>query len=106
MPHFGQSAEINNYVKKLLVFFHGGYLWLDNPISVDIELIATIIGLPVVGMNPTPFLRKYQETMISVRMKEKYDVIRDKRGFLISSINDHTVCFAAKVLASKMLHKM
>ena len=81
MPHFGRSAEINNYVKKLLVFFHGGYLWPDNPISMDIELIATITGLPVVGMNPTPFLRKYHETVIYARMKEKYDVNRDNRGF-------------------------
>ena len=40
------------------------------------------------------------------RMKEKYDLTRDKRVFPISSINDTTILFAAKVLSRKMLQKM
>ena len=39
-------------------------------------------------------------------MKENYNVIRSKMGFLIESINDDTDCFATIVLASKLLHKM
>jgi hypothetical protein len=27
--HFGRHQEINTYVKLLLSFYHGGYLWLD-----------------------------------------------------------------------------
>ena len=29
IPHFGHSIKVNTYVKKLLVYFHGGCLWLD-----------------------------------------------------------------------------
>ena len=30
MPCFGQSTEVNTYVKQLLVVFHRGYMWLDK----------------------------------------------------------------------------
>ena len=73
---------------------------------MDVELIAVITGLPFVGIDPTRFLRKDQENVIETRMKEKYDVTRDNKGFLISSISDHTVRFVAKVLDSKLLHKI
>ena len=40
------------------------------------------------------------------RVKDKYELTRDNRGFLISSINEFTIRFAVKVLYCKMLHKM
>ena len=43
---------------------------------------------------------------MTTRVKDKYDLIRDNKGFLISSINDFTIGFVAKVLACKMLCKM
>ena len=86
--------------------FHGGVLWLGKPLPVDIQLISTITGLPFTGVNPTPLLKKDQEATIATWMKKKYDVVRSKRGFLIHSINNPIVCFAAKVLASKLLRKM
>ena len=46
MLHFGTNIAINTCVKNLLVLFHGGFLCLGNPISVDVELIAVITGLP------------------------------------------------------------
>ena len=39
-------------------------------------------------------------------MKDKYGLSRDTRGFLVNSINDHTVRFAAKILATKLMKKM
>ena len=45
MPHFVYSIQINTYMKQLLVYFHGGYLWLDHPYLVNVELIGRIIGL-------------------------------------------------------------
>ena len=65
MPHFGCSIPIKTCVKRLLVFFHGGFLWLGNTISMDVELIVVIIGLPFIGMDPTPLLRMYQEVSIA-----------------------------------------
>ena len=77
MSHFGRSIPIKTCVKQLLVFFHGGFLWIGNPIPVDLELIALITGLPFAGMDPMPLLRKDQEASIVVQMKEKYDVVRE-----------------------------
>ena len=44
--------------------------------------------------------------MLTNKIKYKYDLSRDTRGFLISSINDHIVRFAAKVLDTKLVQKM
>ena len=57
-------------------------------------------------MDPTPLLKKDQEATIATQMKEKYDVVRNKRGFFINSINNYTVCFVEKVLSSKLLCNM
>jgi hypothetical protein len=51
--HFGRGQEVSNYVKKLMVVTHGGYLWVEEPVSTDIELITYIIGLPSWGETPT-----------------------------------------------------
>jgi hypothetical protein len=51
--HFGRSNEINTCVKMLLSCIHGGYLWLDRPMSIDTELIAWIIGFPMTGEDPS-----------------------------------------------------
>ena len=55
MPHFGHSLQVNTYVKQLLVYFHKGCLWLDQPYPLDIELISSIIGLPKKGNDPAPY---------------------------------------------------
>ena len=44
--------------------------------------------------------------MLATKMKDKYDLCRYTRGFLIKSINVHTVRFIAKVLDTKLLKKM
>ena len=89
MPHFGHTTEVNTCVKQLLVCFHGGCLWLKRNILVDVELITSITGLPLAGVDPMPFFtRKDQDATLTNRMKEKYNLSRDKRGFSIASIND------------------
>ena len=30
MPHFDRTTEVNTCVKKMLVYFYGGFLWLDR----------------------------------------------------------------------------
>ena len=49
MPHFGRLNKANAYVIQMLACFHGGMLWLDNPIPVMVDLIAEITGLPKAG---------------------------------------------------------
>lgn len=54
IPHFGHSMYITICVKTLLSCVHGGYLWLDPPVLIDVELINRITGLPMVGEDPAP----------------------------------------------------
>jgi hypothetical protein len=46
IPHFGRGQYANNCVKQLMEVTHGGYLWLEQLVSIDVELIAYITGLP------------------------------------------------------------
>ena len=86
-----------------MVCFHGGYLWLDRPYVVDVEIILTITGLPHQGHDPAPYLFPNRDTM---NMKQKYDLQHANRGFLISSITNNTVRFTAKILYCKLLCNM
>ena len=52
------------------------------------------MGLPLAGVDPTPFfVGKEQDNLFVGKLKEKYDLIRDTRGFTITSINDYIVQF-------------
>jgi hypothetical protein len=52
LPHFGCGQYATSCFKHFLVVTHGGDIWLDNIVSIDVELIANIIGLPSWGMDP------------------------------------------------------
>ena len=107
MPHFGCIEKVNVHVKQLLLCFHGGCLWLIHKTLVDVKLVLLIIGLPLAGVNPTPFFaRKDTNTMLTNKLKEKYDMKRDMIGFTISSINEIIVRLTAKGLSSKLLRMM
>jgi hypothetical protein len=52
---------------------HGGDLWLDKLISIDVELITHITGMPSWGMDFTQFLEdKTKEKALTEEMKNKY----------------------------------
>jgi hypothetical protein len=55
IPHFGRHQEVNACVKLLLSCYHGGYLWLDRCITVDLTLIHRITGLSMQGPDPQDF---------------------------------------------------
>jgi hypothetical protein len=40
IPHFGRGKDVNNCVKQLLAVLHGGFLWMDRSVSIDVELIS------------------------------------------------------------------
>jgi hypothetical protein len=52
LPHFGRGQHATNCVKQLMAVTHGGYLWLEQFVSIEIDLIAHIKGLPSWGMDP------------------------------------------------------
>jgi hypothetical protein len=80
LPHFGIGQFASSCVKKLMVVTHGGDLWLDKLISIDIELIAHIIGLSSRVMDPAQFLEdKTKEKALAEEMKKKYNTKRGTR---------------------------
>jgi hypothetical protein len=56
IPHFRWGKDVNKCVKQLLSVLHGGFLWLEEPISIDVELISFIIGLPSNGEKLAQYL--------------------------------------------------
>jgi hypothetical protein len=50
--HFGHSKHINGCIKQLLTRVHGGIIWMDRLMLINVDLIAAIIGLPIDGENP------------------------------------------------------
>ena len=68
---------------------------MDQWILVDVDLIASIIGLPLAWVNPILFVvRKEQDPGLVRKMKEKYNPARDNMAFSIASINETTIWFA------------
>jgi hypothetical protein len=55
IPHFGRHQEVNACVKLMLSCYHGGYLWLNRRITVDLTLIHRITGLSIQGPDPQDF---------------------------------------------------
>jgi hypothetical protein len=73
IPNFGWSQEINACVNMLPICVHKGYMWLDIPISIDIDLIVCITGLPSQREDPCLlFFDKKNEKTVAERMKEKF----------------------------------
>jgi hypothetical protein len=80
IPHFGRHHEVNVCVNILLSRFHGGYLWLDKCIIVDLVLIHWIIGLSMQGPDPQDFyLGKAADCALAQKIKDTYgDVDKGK----------------------------
>jgi hypothetical protein len=56
IPHFERGKYVNNCIKQLLALVHGGILWMDRPVSIDVDLISEIIGFPTDGEKPEQYL--------------------------------------------------
>ena len=56
-----------------MAVLHGGFLWLEELVSIDVDLIAFITGLPSNGENPTQYMDdKIKEKSLSKEMKKTY----------------------------------
>jgi hypothetical protein len=96
IPHFDQHQEVNACVKLLLSCYHGGYLWLERHVTVDLVLIHLIIGLSMQRLYPHQFYPgKTSDRSLAQHIKEDYDdVEKGKRGYKVASIQDGTVHLA------------
>jgi hypothetical protein len=74
IPHFGRHREVNTCVKLLFSCFHGGYLWLDKHITIDMALIHRITRLSMQGRDPQDFyLGKVVGHTLAQTIKQTYD---------------------------------
>ena len=78
-------------------------MWLDKPYSVDVDLISVITGLQRAGTDTVSILGKDKDPALITKVKNKYDLDRANRGFLVSSINDPAVRLAIMILSCKVL---
>jgi hypothetical protein len=68
---------------------HGGDLWLEKLIPIEVDLNAHIIGIPSWGMDPAQFLEeKTKEKSLVEEMKNKYDTERGTCRIIIKQISD------------------
>jgi hypothetical protein len=99
IPHFGRGWDIRNYVKQMMEVTHIGYLWLEQLISIDMDLIAYITGLPTRGETPVPFLdENTKEKALAEKMKKTYRIERGSHGIIIKRISDVEKRMATKIM--------
>jgi hypothetical protein len=104
LPHFGRGEYARGWVKQLLEVTHGGDIWLDKLVLIDVEIIANITGFPSRGMDPMQFMDdKAKEKELAEEMKKKYGTNRGARGIIIKRINDVATQMGTKILACMLL---
>jgi hypothetical protein len=106
LPHFGRGQYANNCIKKWMAVTHGGYLWMEKIVSIDVELVTHITGLPSRGMDLGQFLKyKTKEKPLDEEMKKKYDTERGSRRIIIKIISDIATRMETKIMTCKLIRK-
>ena len=104
MCHFGYLNEAHACVKKLLACFHGGTLWLNKPIPVIVDLIASITGLLKAREDPTQYIcGRDTDKKLAKQLKERFGLQWDGHAYRINSINSQTVHIGTRIIASNVL---
>jgi len=81
MTHFGHGKKINGCVKQLLARVHGGVVWMDRPMPINVYLLETITMIPTDGEKPKQYFEdKTKAKAISDEIKDKYDTNRGNMG--------------------------
>jgi hypothetical protein len=102
----GRGKDVNNYNKKLLSLLHQGILWMERPVSIDVDLIIEIIGLLIDGEKMKKYLDdKTKDKALAEEMKNKYNIDRGSRGLIINKINKPVTRLETKLMACKLLRK-
>jgi hypothetical protein len=82
------------------------FLWLVEPISNDVKLIAFITSLPSKTESLTQYLDdKIKEKALVKEMKKKNEKERGSCRIIIKRISDATTRMTTKLMACKLLHK-
>jgi hypothetical protein len=71
IPHFRNSKNVGLYVKQLLSRVHGGILWMDMLVPIDVDLISNITRFPTNGVRPEDYLEnKERDKEIAKEVKD------------------------------------
>ena len=64
------------------------------------------MGFSMKGGNLSQYFHgKFNNKRLAARLKNKYDVVRDKRAYVIRKITDRVVRVTTNMLAMKMVRK-
>jgi hypothetical protein len=98
---------VNACVKLFISCYHGGYLWLDRHIIVDLMLIHRITSLSIQGIDPQEFYPvKATDHTLAHKIKDTYgDVEKGTRGYKVASIQNGTVHLSCQLIAGKLVRK-
>jgi hypothetical protein len=89
-----------------LAVLHGGILWLDKPVCVDVELISFITRLPSNGAKPAQYMDdKTKENSLVEEMKKTYGIERGSHDIIIKRISDAITRMETRLKACKLLQK-
>jgi hypothetical protein len=79
---------------------------MDTQVSIDVDLIAKITGLPTNGEKPAQYLDdNTKEKALVEEMNHTYGTERGSRGIIINKISEPTTRIATKLMACKLLRK-
>ena len=75
-------------------------------VLVIMDLISQIIELPMQGGNPSQYFHaKDNDKLLATKLKKKYGMDRDKREYVVDTINDHAVRVATNFFYIKVVRK-
>jgi hypothetical protein len=107
IPHFGRHQEVNACVKLLLASYHGGYLWLNKCIMIDLTLINQITRLSMQGLDLQDYFPgKTMDRALSQNIKEAYgNVEKGVQGYKVTSIESGAVHLSCQMITRKLVCK-
>ena len=106
IPHFRRSLELNAVVKVLLSCVHHGYLWLYQPIDLNVDVIHRITGLSKVGAHPsTHFVDKNLDRKQVAKLMKEFKFSKGTRAYDFADIHDQALRFIVQLLAGHILRK-
>jgi len=99
LPHFVMGKDVNNCVKNLLAVLHGGILWMDAIVSIDVKLISFIAGLASNDEKSTRYMDdKTKENALAKEMKKTYGTERGSCDIIIKWISHRSTRIETKLM--------
>jgi hypothetical protein len=80
-------------VKNFLSYVHDCKLCLDQTIEINTTLISKITRIPQTSKYPGALFAKVEKPTLSEEMKEKFGIVRGKRGLDVQHISNKKVRF-------------